>query len=96
MKIYGKNMSMYTVELSFVIDEDKIRTEEEIRGLLKEIFNTDSYKFLGAAVIDNECIHEWERVGITDANPNGWGYNCPSYKVKYVCTKCGKKKYVTE
>lgn len=29
----------YTVQLDFFIDEDKVRTEEEIKNVLEEIFD---------------------------------------------------------
>lgn len=96
MKAYGKNMRRYQVELSFLIDEDKIRTDEEIKELLEEIFNTDNCKFWGATVIDNECEHEWKRGGASVSDPDGWYYGKPCWSREYICTKCGRRKYEDE
>lgn len=72
MEAYGKNMRRYKVELNFLIDEDRIRTEEEIKELLEGIFNTDNCKFWGAKIIDNECTHEkWERGQTSIIDPDG-------------------------
>lgn len=94
MNSYGKNMKNYGVDLSFSINEDRIRSNEEIIKLLKEIFDADNYKFVGARVIYNECKHEeWERGITTVIDPDGGYYGGPCYRVEYICPKCGMKKY---
>lgn len=90
-------MRRYKVELSFLIDEDEIRNDEEVKELLKELFNDSNYKFWHSKVIENECKHEdWKRGNCIVIDPDGWYYNQPCYEVKYICSKCGKIKYVKE
>lgn len=94
---FGENKRWYKAEVVFLTNEDKIRTEEEMRDLLEEIFSANNYKLWGVKVIDNECTHEeWERGQSSVIDPDGWYYNQPCYEVEYICTKCGKKKYVKE
>ena len=87
----------YTVQLEFFIDEDVVRTNEEVKEVLKEIFDSCNCSVSNIKVIENECTHEeWKRGNMTVIDPDGWYYGQPSYEVQYICTKCGKIKYVKE
>ena len=94
---FGENKRWYSVKVTFLTNEDEIRTEEEIGELLRELFETNNYKLWGTKVIDNECSHnEWQRTALHVSDPDAWYYNQPCYEVEYVCAKCGTKKYVKE
>ena len=94
---YGENKRWYKAEITFLTNENNIKTEEEMIALLGELFNSNNYKFWGAKIIDSECTHdEWKRNATCVRDPDAWYYNQPCYEVEYICTKCGKKKYVKE
>lgn len=42
---------------------------------------------------NNKCEHEWEKVGTTIIDPDGWYYKQPCYRIEYVCVKCGEREY---
>ena len=42
----------YTVQLDFWIDEDGVRTDEEVKDVLKEIFDTGATSVSDIKVID--------------------------------------------
>ena len=75
-------------ELYVLKDDDEYYIEDG-----ENLIEYDKYWFNQ----ESECTHdEWKRVRTTVIDPDGWYHKMPCYEIEYVCTKCGKKKWVKE
>lgn len=86
----------YTLELDLCLNENRARSEEELREIVRLIFDKYNCSATNIRVYEDCCEHDWHINEMKVINTEGVIYNQPCYRVKYVCTKCGKVKYEEE
>lgn len=86
----------YTIELDLDLNEEKARPSEEVKEIIKRIFDAYHCTVTNIRVFEDGCEHDWHLNGMTVIDTHGWYYNEPSYRFKYCCSKCGKIKYEEE
>ena len=86
----------YTLELDLCLNDGKARHEKEVKEIVRLIFDAYNCDAFNIKVKTDGCEHDWHINGMKVIDPEGWYYDLPSYRVKYICTKCGKVKYEEE
>ena len=86
----------YTLELDLCLNEERTRPEKEVRDIVRLIFDDYNCSASNIRVKTDGCEHDWRINGMKVINTDGIIYNEPCYRVKDLCTKCGKVKYEEE